>query len=325
MRLRSAGELADEIADLCARAQRVDAGVELAEALTLLARVHHHVWGDLPRARALMARSADVIARADRPVAEPLLESARCLAWLEMDMPRTKALFDNLAGVGPIAESSVNYQWGLGLVSIWAGEAATARAALARGAELAGRSADHWAAFECSARLAVLDAEAGRAGSALALADGLAPLAARLGAGGSEEAYAAAVRALALLAGGAPDADAALASAVAGLEGADARLLVPEVLNAAAELDAAAGRMRVAGERARAALEVALAVARPQEAARAHGVLACLAAAAGRADEVASHAEQALAGDADRLPARVRALVAAARRRLAGDGGAGWP
>lgn len=316
LQLRNAGGLADEIADLCAAAQHQAAGTELGQALTLLARVHHHVWGDLPRARALMARSADVIGRAERPEIEPLLESARCLAWLEMDMPRTKALFDNLAAVGPLAENSVNYQWGLGLVSIWAGQPATAHTALERGAELAVRAGDHWAGFECIARLAVLEAEAGRADEALALANRLPEMAARLGAGGSEHAYAGAVRALALLAADAPDAPAALAVAVAGLESADARLLVPEVLNAAAELDVAAGRPDLAEARSRAALEIATAVVRPQEAARAHGVLACLAAARGHGADAEAHAAQALAGDVERLPARVHALVGRARALL---------
>jgi DNA-binding SARP family transcriptional activator len=321
LRLHSADELAEEIADLCARAQRAGTAADLAAALILLGRVHHHVWGDLPRARTLLARSVEVMARghadgADANI-EPLLESARCLAWLEMDMPRTKALFDNLAAVGPLAERSVNYQWGLGLVSIWAGDTATARQALSTGAELAARTGEHWAGFECTARLAVLEAEAGRADVALALTDGLPALAEPLGTGGSEQAYAAAVQALALHAVQAPSAPAALAAAVAGLESADARLLVPEVLNLAAELDVAAGRLPDAAERARAALEVAVAVSRPQEAARAHGVLACLAASAGRLGEAETHAAQALAGDVDRLPARVLALVDRARQ-LAG-------
>jgi DNA-binding SARP family transcriptional activator len=327
LRLRNPGALADEVAEMCSLAQREGAPADLSDALTLLARVHHLHWGDLPQARALMARAAEAIGRAERPEVEPLLESARCLAWLEMDMPRTKALFDNLSGVGPIAENSVNYQWGLGLVSIWAGDTATARSALARGAELSAREADHWAAFECTARLALLEAEAGRAEAAGLLAGELPALADRLG-GGSEAAYAAAVGALAGLAAGAADAPAELAAAVAGLERADARTLVPAVLNAAAELDAAAGRPELAAERARVALEVALVVGRPPEAARAHAVLACLAATAGHAEDAESHAGQALAGDADRLPAHVRALVEAARRRLGPsreEAGQRWP
>jgi hypothetical protein len=233
-----------------------------------------------------------------------------------MDMPRTKAMFDNLAGVGPLVERSVNYQWGRGLVSIWAGDTQAARLALSTGAELAARTGEHWPGFECTARLAVLEAEAGQVEQALALAATLPELAGRLGTGGSEQAYAGAVRALTLLAAGAPEAADALACAVAGLESADARLLVPEVLNAAAELDVAAGRLDTAEQRAHTALQVAIAVARPQEVARAHGVLACLAAAAGNPDQVEAHASRALAGDTERLPARVLALVGRARQSV---------
>jgi DNA-binding SARP family transcriptional activator len=317
LRLRRPGQLASEIADLCADAQRRGLTGELANALHLLARVYHLSWGDLPKARALLARAADLMGRAgDQPDIEPLLETARCLALLEMDMPRAKELFDDLATVGPMAVQSFRYHWGLGLVLSWAGDTDGARAAFRQGAELAARGKDHWAEFECTARLTVLEVEAGRPEAALPLAEGLGGLVTKLGTGGSEAAFAGAVLALARLAGGEPGSREALADALADLERIDARYLMPEVLNVAAELDLAHTRYEAAARFAGAALDLARVVDRPQELARAHALLACLAAGDERNAQAARHVEAALAGDPTQLPARVAALVAAAREML---------
>ncbi|MGD9526846.1 MAG: hypothetical protein AB7V44_08655 [Pseudonocardia sp.] len=119
LRLRDTGTLRTELAELCALARQLGLVDELSTALTLLARVYHWGWGDIPRAGALLQRSVDVISRADHPVAEPLLQAARCLAYLEIDMPRTCGLFDELTRLGELAEASHQYHWGRGLVLAW--------------------------------------------------------------------------------------------------------------------------------------------------------------------------------------------------------------
>jgi DNA-binding SARP family transcriptional activator len=92
LRLRDPGALSAELADLCALAQQLGMTDELSTALTLLARVHHWGWGDIARASALMERTVQLMQRAvtvidgsDAPMAEPLLQGARCLAYLEID------------------------------------------------------------------------------------------------------------------------------------------------------------------------------------------------------------------------------------------------
>jgi hypothetical protein len=68
---------------------------------------------------------------------EPLLQAARCLAYLEIDMPRTRDLFDELARLGELAEASHQYHWGRGLVLAWSGNADQAHHALEQGIQFA--------------------------------------------------------------------------------------------------------------------------------------------------------------------------------------------
>ena len=272
VRLRDPGELAHDLSELCAEAQRQELAGELSRGLSLLARAYHWGWGDIPRARLLMQRAAQLIEQTSEPNLEPLLEGARCLAYLEMDMERTARLFDELGTLHALADDSIQYQWGLGLVEAWRGRLDAARTSLGRAIELADARGDHWASFECTARLALLQLEAGATDDAAAPCGQLPALATKLGAG-SEQPYTAGIIALHAIANHDPRADAELDDAVVTLERIDARFLVPDLLGIAAELHQRAGKFDLAKERAARALEVANQVARPFEAARAHARL----------------------------------------------------
>jgi DNA-binding SARP family transcriptional activator len=316
--LRLPGDLARDLAELSAAALRHGRDSDFAKALHLLARVYHLSWGDIPRARALLLRAATVLETASgRPDLEPLLESARCLALLEMDMPRTRRVFEDLAAIGPVIVGSMRYQWGLGLVLCWAGDAAGARAALRQARTFAADGGDHWAEFECSARLAMLEVETGAARTAVELASELVPLALRLGPGGSEEAFAAAVLALARLSAGDPGAPGEVDAAVARLDQIDARYLMPEVLNVSAQMEYVRGdlaRTRVQAERA---LALAVSVDRPLEAGRAHAVLACVAARGGSREDAVGHIDAARDAGSDQLSADADSWLRDAKRMLA--------
>ena len=302
LRLRDSADLATELVELCALAERLVMPAELTAALTLLARVYHWGWGDIPRARALMQRVLDVATVEDESAAGPLLQGARCLAYLEIDMPRTRRLFDQLVGLGSLAEASYQYQWGRGLVHAWAGEAPAARAALAQAVRLAGARGDHWAEFECAARLALLEIEEGR--PAIELCAQLGPMAAHLGPSGSEPAYAAAISALAALGegdAGLPELS-ELAGRVEELCRIDARFLVPDLLGIAAEQLYRRGDLDSSERYAMQALETAVEVHRPGEAARAHGLLACVAAARGDLDGADRHLAAAACAGAVSTP-----------------------
>ena len=294
LRLHDPGDLGAALTELCADAQRFDLRAELSSGLYLLARVNHWGWGDIPRARALMQRALDVLEVASGPDVEPILEGARCLAYLEIDMDRTTELFGQLAGLGDLATRSHQYQWGLGLVRAWSGDFDGARLALSQAITLAAVRDDHWAVFECSARLAVLDIDAGNIAAAEPVIAELAAAAVRLGAGGSEPTYASAIAALHRLADTSFPSDAFLAE-IAALEAMDARFLVPDLLSSAAHLAYRNDRPHDAAAFARRAIDVAAEVDKPNEAARAHAVLACIAAARHERDTASRHVEAARA------------------------------
>ena len=318
LRLRQPGDLARDLAELCAAAQRHGRVSDFATALHLLARVYHLSWGDVPRARALLLRAATVLEKVSgQPDLEPLLESARCLALLEMDMPRTRQVFEELAAIGPVIVESMRYQWGLGLVLCWAGDTAGARAALQQARNLAAKGGDHWAEFECSARLAMLEIEAGAAQTAVQLASELGSLALRLGPGGSEEAFAGAVQALARLSAGEPGAATQVDAAVARLDQIDARYLMPEVLNVSAQMEYARDHRTRARAQAEQALALALSVDRPLEAGRAHAVLACLAAQDRSPEDAIGHIDAARQAGSNQLTAGADAWLRDAQEMLA--------
>ena len=318
LRLRQPGELARDLAELCAAAQQHGRASDFAKALHLLARVYHLSWGDIPRARALLLRAATVLEKASgQPDLEPLLESARCLALLEIDMPRTRQVFEDLAAIGPVIVGSMRYQWGLGLVLCWAGDAAGARAALREARDLAAAGGDHWAEFECSTRLAMLEVETGAPRTAVELASELGPLALKLGPGGSEEAFAGAVLGLARLAAGEPGAAGEVDAAIARLDQIDARYLMPEILNVSAQTEYARGNLARSRVHAERALELAASVDRPLEAGRAHTVLACVAARAGSREDAVVHIDAVREAGSNQLAAGAGAWLRDAERMLA--------
>jgi DNA-binding SARP family transcriptional activator len=297
LRLHDPGDLASELADLCAQAQRLDLRAELSSGLYLLARLHHWGWGDIPRARALMQRVLDLITAGGGGDVDPIFEAARCLAYLEMDMERTTKLFEQLAGLHDLAARSHQYQWGLGLVRAWNGDIDGSRHALTEAITLAAARDDHWVVFECSARLLLLEADVGDPGESEPLISELAPAAARLGTGGSEPQYACAIVALHRVVDEPAEIDAFLRQ-VAALEALDARFLVPELLGVAAQLGYRRGDLDQACTLAGRALVIADTVDKPNEAARAHALLACVAARRGDSGGFTAHFEAARARSA---------------------------
>ena len=327
LRLHDPGDLASDLADLCAQAQRLDLRAELSSGLYLLARLHHWGWGDIPRARALMQRVLDVITAGSGPDVDPILEGARCLAYLEIDMERTTRLFEQLAGLHDLAERSHQFQWGLGLVRAWNGDVEGARQALREAITLAAVRDDHWAAFECSARLLLLEADVGDPDETRQLLPELAPAAARLGPGGSETRFASAIVALHRVVDDPAEMDAFLRQ-VAALEAIDARFLVPELLGIAAQLAYRRSDLDQASTLARRAVDIADTVDKPNEAARARALLACVAATRSDAQGFVAHLRTARERGST-LPVHVENLLGEAARladaRPEKPGGNQWP
>ncbi len=228
-----------------------------------------------------MLRAMKLLEAAEQPDLEPLLEGARCMAYLEIDMERTYELFEQLAGLEDLATTSLQYQWGLGLVRAWAGELIEARVALQTAIDLATAGGDHWGAFECAARLAILELETGDLAAARLRCPMLGPLAVRLGTRGSEAAYSQAIAALASVVDREAGAATAFDQAIAELERIDAAFLAPDLLGIAAEAEFRAGNAVAAAAHATRAFELARTTGRPSEVARARMLLACLCAERG--------------------------------------------
>jgi tetratricopeptide (TPR) repeat protein len=307
LRLRQPNGLARDLTELCAEAQRIGLNAELMMGLRLLAGIYHVSWGDIPRARVLMQRAMKALEGAAEPDIAALLEGARCLAYLEFDMERTSELFDQLAGLHDLAGTSHQYQWGLGLVRAWAGQMPEAKAALERAIDLAAGRGDHWATFECTARLAVLELETGDIEAARSRCASLTSLAARLGGGGSEAAFAQAITALVTLAEWEPGADSAFDDTVEELERMDAAFLTPDLIGIAAEYEYRAGDMEAATAHAARALKLGDRVGRSHEVFRARALLACIAARRDAFDEAEEHL-QAVPREDRKLPGHVAAL-----------------
>jgi DNA-binding SARP family transcriptional activator len=321
VRLKDPGDLAPDLSDLCSEAQRLGLDAELSRGLRLLAGAYHWGWGDIPRARALMDRAVRLIEDSPSPSLEPLLDAARCLAYLEMDMDRTARLFDGLGALNVLAAGSIHYQWGVGLVQAWRGDLQAARRALAHASEIALHHADYWASFECTARLALLELESGEVEPARPLCASLTELAHRLGEG-SERAYAAALHALFKVASGDSRGNDDLDVATATLQRIDAAFLVPDLLGIAAEWHLRTGDIERAAERAASAMRIAAEVDRPAETARANALLACIAARQG--DAAGARRRLALIGAAgESLPEHVEGLRQEAERLLSLEPGQG--
>jgi len=204
--------------------------------------------------------------------ARALANTGRCLAQLERELPRAERFLGEAEERGSNSAVNVDLAWGLGLLAWHRGDFEEARRRLEQACEHASALGNHWAAFECTSRLALVDVAAGDPERALEREEEL-----RLGAqrleGGSEGALAAALMALARYALDATGAQVAFERALADLRTEDSKAVLAAVLNQAAELDAQRGQTQRACERAQEALEAARAVGRERQVARAQEVL----------------------------------------------------
>jgi hypothetical protein len=306
VKLHRPGTLGAQIADLTKEAADAGMDAECSRGFKLLATLHHHAFGDIPRAREAIKRAVQVLERLTTTNPEPLMDAAYCLAYLESDMALTRALLDDLARVRGV-ETSLGYHWGIGLLRLWDGELAGARAALVTANELATRSKKKWSEFETLAALAMVEIEAKDFDRVIALSPELGRLAEKLGDDGSEMPFARTLTALAKLAQG--DDGAEMDEAVRALERADSRYHIAYVQNTAAIIDLQAGRLRDARRRADAAKRAAEAVERTGETRRAELLLAAVDAREGRPENARVLLTRVGAEDSASLPRRTRDIL----------------
>ncbi len=307
VRPRNPDELRHELTRLCVEAH--DHGLRVAESRALigLARLHYHAWRDAPRASAALAQAVAVLERNADAHLEPFLSGVRCLAIIHAQMPRVAMLFAELQALGPRATDSLYFQWGLGLVRRWQGDAVASATALRRAIAYARARNDHWAEFECTTTLVTLLLETGTPADAAAME--LLAVARKLQ-GGSEGAHAAALVVLAGFAEGAAPAWGALDVHVTALTKVDAGAVLASVHTIAAQCALARRDLVRARNHADRALAVAERAGSSIELARAQTVSGQVAIVEGHRSEAAqAFAKASRMGDD--LPAALRDIVTA--------------
>ena len=317
-RLRSR-EIESELTRTILEAQSAGLIGEVATGWGLLSELHEEV-GNSAGAQQSIVRSEQASRDADAETrARAIARAGRCLAQLEKDMPRAKALIEEAAELSsPLKLDLPDISLGLGLIRYQEGEHDVSERLLATGWTVAARQLNHWLASESLSRLIMLLLERGRFEDALERCADLEALAAKLG-DGSELPFARTLSALAKVALGDPDGAGDVDRALSGLRAIDTKGHLAYALNFMANLDLAAGNVALAQVRAEEALRAAEVVGRRTEVARARTVLADVAHRAGEPSSANAHLE-ALRDDIDRplglaASARSAALELTSRRK----------
>jgi DNA-binding SARP family transcriptional activator len=199
-----------------------------------------------------------------------LANTAFCLALIERELPRARALLDEASELARAHRLWViDLDLGSGLLSHFEGDATSARVLFRRAIDAAHAAGDYWRVSVGLTRYAMLTLESGAWDETCGLARELREVAAKLG-DGTEGLTADALEALALQASGDARGRGRLEVAVRALELADARATLAFALTMAAENDLRAGDLASAGDYAARALPVAGALGKPSAAIRAH-------------------------------------------------------
>jgi hypothetical protein len=305
-------EIEGELTRTILEAQSAALSGEVAAGWALLSELHEEV-GNVASAQKSVVLSEQASRDADPETkARAIARAGRCLAQLEKDMPRAKALLEEAVGLcAPLHLDLPDISLGLGLIRYQEGNDDDSERLLSDGWTVAARQLNHWLASESLSRLIMLLLERGRYDVAMDRCADLEQLAAKLG-DGSELPFARTLSALTKVARGDGDADGELEGALAGLRAIDTKGHLAYALNFVAILDFRAGRVPLARARAEEALRAAEAVGRRTEVARARTVLAHIARQTDTPSSASAHLA-ALRGDFQHplgLAEKVRRAVA---------------
>jgi DNA-binding SARP family transcriptional activator len=314
---RRQGELERELVGLVEQAGGASLHPQVQIGLYLLS-VLSEESGDGARAQAYALQASELSRAADPLTAvRALANTGRCLAQLERDPRRaTSLLLEAQELATAIGAAVIDLPWGLGLTRLFAGEEEAAARYLEQALNMARQTQDHWAEYECMARLSMIDLEQGRPAPALRRAAELRAAAARLGEG-SEAPMAETLEALARLELGEDAASGLLETAIERLRLIDTKGLLAYAQILAAEIDLAAGRLAAAERRAMEALGAARTVERRSQVVLARTILARIALREGDRDAAMDHLAVARGDACD--PERVSARARRAVERLAAE------
>jgi predicted ATPase len=305
-------EIESELTRTILEAQSTGLTAEVTAGWELLSELHEEVGNTAGAEQSIVL--AEQASRDTDPEtkARAIARAGRCLAQLEKDIPRAKALLEEAVELSaPLELDLPDISLGLGLVRHHEGDDEVSQRFLSAGWATAARQLNHWLASESLSRLIMLLLERGQFDAALERCSDLEPLAAKLG-DGSELPFARMLSALTKVARGDREATGEVERALTGLRAIDTKGHLAYALNFMARLDLAAGNVALAQTRAEEALRAAEIVGRRTEVARARTVLAELAHRSGERSSANAHLE-ALRDDID----RPLGVAASARRAVA--------
>ncbi len=252
--------------------------------------------GDFEGTHEVTLGAAEAARAASPAESVPMIaNTAFCLAIIERELPKARALLDEAAESARVHRLSiVDIDLGDGYLAHMEGDVGGAKHGLERGLGLARARADSWRESMALIRLAMIELESGAWDATRARARELRTVAAKLGAG-SEGAIADALDALALEGAGDAGGPAAVAVAIEGLVSADAKAMLAYVLTMAAEMAIAKCLFADAGRLGRRALEAAAPLGKPSAIVLAHAALGRAALGTGDQAAARSHLEAARA------------------------------
>ncbi len=278
----------------------------------------HWAEGDDVGAHESSVRALAASRATDLPTAVTIGQTGRCLAQLEREIPRARALLEEAAAL--IAGSGVEVPGttlGLGIVHWFEGDVARGTEFIERALVQALRAKDHWIECECLTRLGHIALFLREPELALRRAHELLPIAKKMG-HGSEEPVALSLVALAERMLRRPGAREAVRDAAVRLRAIDAKGHLSYVLTMGATLDLEDGDLESAREQAAEAVAAAEAISRRSAVCRARAALGRTLFASGKRDEAISvlHGISDDPASLGTLPADARAALCAAAMEL---------
>jgi tetratricopeptide (TPR) repeat protein len=240
----------------------------------LLAALHADA-GDLVGAEQQTIRSAEIARSADpRAAAYAMANTARCLLFIERDIPRAQSLLAEVeAIIGAVGGDHIEIALGLGYLHAHRGEYESAVAHLGRALEMAAREQDHWREWCAAARLVTLALETRNLDAAKRWCERLQPVAAKM-TGGSEGVRTELLASIARFALDGKPRD--LRARLQDVREIDSKSDLAWALTFIAELELERGETETARRDAEEALAAADTVGRPSEAALARVILSTL-------------------------------------------------
>jgi DNA-binding SARP family transcriptional activator/tetratricopeptide (TPR) repeat protein len=281
----------EEDAEEVVRLARENGRPEIAATALFALGYLRNARGDLAGAHEATLGQAEA-ARSTSPAESipTIANTAMCLAIIERELPRARALLDEVADMARAHKLAViDIELGEGYLAHVEGDLAHARGALGRALALARARNDVWRECMVLTRQSMIAIECADWDTARTHAEELGDVAKRLGGEGSEAVIADGLEALALRGAGDPTGASRLAKAIEALAVADAKAMLAFVVTQAAEMAIEEGAVEMAQRLGSRALVAAESIGKPSALILAHVTLGRCALKSGDGDAARIH------------------------------------